>query len=200
MPRKRSSRDRRKIAISDLALLLAAVVAAIGVASVLGWQGATATFYLAFLVMSVLAFLDLLTWLREPGYPPTLLMLWAPIALGLAVWLAISGQLLLLLALFCLAPWLAVGSLVSTRAYRAVLMWRARDGNAAAQFQLAEIFYYGDGLPEDIKTAVHWYHLSAQQRNVKAARMLSRLYQRGEGVPKNQRLADEWRQVSHRND
>ena len=201
MPKKRSSADKRgRLPPSDLALLLAGVMVAIGTASTMGWQGATVAFYILFLVASIQAFLDLLVWVRNPDHPPLLLILWAPIALGIAVWLGVTDQLLLLLTLFCLAPWLAIGTLVAARAYRTFLKWRAADGDAAAQYHLAEIFYYGDGVDEDIKSAVHWYHLSAQQRNIKAARRLSSLYRYGEGVPKNQRLADEWRQVSHRDD
>ena len=135
-----------------------------------------------------------------PGQPPVLLILWTPVALGIAVWLGVSDQLLLLLALFCLAPWLAIATLVLAHAYRGYIKWRATGGNAVAQFRLAELLYYGDGVDEDLKSAVHRYHLSAHQRNTKAARMLSSLYRHGEGVPKNQRLADEWHEVSRRND
>ena len=43
----------------------------------------------------------------------------------------------------------------------------AKQGNAYAQYSLGIMYRQGQGVPQDYKTAVKWYRLSAEQEEVK---------------------------------
>lgn len=52
----------------------------------------------------------------------------------------------------------------------------AESGNRDAQFQLAEMYYVGQGLAKDVTEAVHWYGLAARQNHVEAAFRLGNIH------------------------
>lgn len=197
MPRK-SSVSRYKLTASDLALWLSAGLGLMLVVMNFGWEGGQLILYAAFVVLSVEGVLDLLNWLQRDDYLPSILLIWALAAIAMAAWLIGRGEYLLLASLFGVSPWLAIAILGGARARRNYLHWSAKKGRARDQYRLAEMYYYGQGVQEDLQSAVHWYHQAAQQRYSKAERKLSSLYRHGDGVPKDKRLADEWYSRSHR--
>ena len=50
----------------------------------------------------------------------------------------------------------------------------ADKGIAAAQYNLGQMYLFGQGVPQDYKTAVKWYRLAAKQGLASAQRALSR--------------------------
>ncbi|RKZ05637.1 hypothetical protein DRQ32_12165 [bacterium] len=62
---------------------------------------------------------------------------------------------------------------------------RARQGDARAQFYLAEMYYSGKGVAQDYQQALHWYQKSAEQLNESALLELGRIYQKGLLVPRD---------------
>jgi len=197
MPRKRSV-SRYKLSKSDLALWFSAATALLLLTMTLGWQESRLIVYGAFMLFSIQGVLDLLNWLQRDDFLPSILLIWALTALAMVTWLLINEDHILLLGMFGAIPWLAIAVLGASRGYRAYLHWSAKSGKARDQYRLAELYYYGTGVKEDLDAAVHWYHQSAQKRYSKAERKLSSLYKYGDGVPKDRRLADEWRARSRR--
>ncbi len=72
--------------------------------------------------------------------------------------------------------------------------WRllAKDGLAAAQYNLGVMYQKGQGVPQDYKTAVKWYRLAAEQGYACAQYNLGVMYQKGLGVPQNYKTAVKW--------
>ena len=52
---------------------------------------------------------------------------------------------------------------------------QAKQGNADAQFQLAWLYYDGDGVPQDDTEAAKWYRLAADQGHEAAQNSLDLL-------------------------
>lgn len=52
----------------------------------------------------------------------------------------------------------------------------ASQGNAVAQYQLGLIHYYGQGVPEDEKQAIHWWKQAAAQGSAEAMYQLGSAY------------------------
>lgn len=73
-----------------------------------------------------------------------------------------------------------------------------KKGYAPAQFNLAQMYYDGKGVEEDLteperwKEAVKWYTKAAKQENAEAQNNLARMYERGEGVPENLEMTARW--------
>ena len=57
------------------------------------------------------------------------------------------------------------------------LMHAAEQGDAEAQFQLAECYFFGDGIEEDEEEARKWYQKAADQGNEEAIERLSEYYE-----------------------
>jgi hypothetical protein len=68
----------------------------------------------------------------------------------------------------------------------------AKRGNAEAQFYLADMFFGGDGAPQNYAEAIKWYIKAANQGHVNAQYNLGVLYATGQGVPKNHAEAARW--------
>ncbi len=68
----------------------------------------------------------------------------------------------------------------------------AKQGDLAAQIELASAYRKGIGVNQDYKTAVKWYTLAAEQGNALAQYNLARLYYLGKGVPENLVYAHMW--------
>ena len=89
---------------------------------------------------------------------------------------AITAALLLSLSAMALAQDFSPDEIA---AYRAA----AERGEAWAQFNLGNMYYNGEGVPQDDATAVMWYTKAAEQGNAAAQSNLGNMYYNGEGVP-----------------
>ena len=73
---------------------------------------------------------------------------------------------------------------------RAITLLRplAERGDAAAQFELAQMYESGQGVALDDGLAAHWYRLAAQQGHSKAQFYLGQIYANGQGQGQSQQL------------
>ncbi|WP_455209983.1 tetratricopeptide repeat protein [Kaarinaea lacus] len=72
----------------------------------------------------------------------------------------------------------------------------AESGIAQAQFQLAEMYFKGQGTAKDYQQAFHWYRQAAQQGYPLAMQPLARSYEAGLGVTKNATEAQRWYSIA----
>ncbi len=68
----------------------------------------------------------------------------------------------------------------------------AEQGDAAAQSNLGEMYYKGEGVPKDSVKAVEWYRKAANQGDARGQSSLGMMYAKGEGVPKDSVEALKW--------
>ena len=68
----------------------------------------------------------------------------------------------------------------------------AKQGHDYAQLQLGVMYHFGEGVPQDDKTAAKWIKRAAEQGNAMAQSVLGALYLRGEGVPQDDKMAAQW--------
>ena len=68
----------------------------------------------------------------------------------------------------------------------------AEQGHAGAQYELGNLYFHGDGVPEDKQRAAEWYTKSASQGHVEAQCRLGVMYFSADGVPEDKRRAAEW--------
>ena len=92
---------------------------------------------------------------------------------------------LLLALVFLVAP-LAHGDPISD------LAARAAQGDAAAQMELAERYFKGDGVRTDMEEALNWYSKAAELGNSDAQMKLGGIYIAGKVVRKNSAEAAKW--------
>ena len=69
---------------------------------------------------------------------------------------------------------------------------RAKQGNAFAQFALGVMYYSGHGVAQDNREAVKWYRLAAEQGNAGAQSVLGGIYRQGQGVAQDDKEAARW--------
>jgi len=69
---------------------------------------------------------------------------------------------------------------------------RAEKGDPKAQFNLASMYYYGKGLPQDYAQAAGWYRKSAEQGDALAEFSLGLMYYNGTGLPQDYNEAASW--------
>lgn len=72
------------------------------------------------------------------------------------------------------------------------LILQASQGDPAAQAELAEKYFRGDGIQEDLEQAVYWYKKAAEQGHIDAQRSLSGMYRKGTGVTQDFKRAAYW--------
>lgn len=65
-------------------------------------------------------------------------------------------------------------------------------GDADAQFEIGNMYYTGENLPQDYGTAVDWYRLAAKQGHPYAQNNLGAMYQTGEGVQQDYGDSVKW--------
>ena len=72
--------------------------------------------------------------------------------------------------------------------------WRplADQGYADAQWALASMYQYGDGVRQNYATAFKWYKLAAEQGNAIAQNSLGEMYRQGQGVSQDRIRALMW--------
>ena len=73
-----------------------------------------------------------------------------------------------------------------------MLLKRAEEGDAEAQNELGDCYYFGEKIEEDIDQAVIWYLKAASQGNDDAQYSLGWCYENGEGVEKDDSSAFMW--------
>jgi TPR repeat protein len=61
----------------------------------------------------------------------------------------------------------------------------AKQGDAAAQYNLGVLYYNGEGVPQDYETAVYWFRKATEQGNAFAQYNLGLSYYMGHGVPQD---------------
>jgi len=76
----------------------------------------------------------------------------------------------------------------------------AQQGHAAAQFQLANMYYDGKGVNKNSDKTVHWCEKAAQQGDADAQYMLGALYFVGSGVSQDNSKAQHWYQKAAQQD
>ena len=72
------------------------------------------------------------------------------------------------------------------------LLRLVKQRDATAQFNLGEMYQYGQGVPQDYKEAEKWYRLAAEQGNLDAQIRLAFGYYFGEGIPRDHEEAAKW--------
>ena len=72
----------------------------------------------------------------------------------------------------------------------------AKQGLAAAQFNLGLMYAFGRGVPQDYKAAVKWYRLAAEQGDADAQNNLGNAYGRGQGVIQDNVYAHMWLNIA----
>jgi hypothetical protein len=79
--------------------------------------------------------------------------------------------------------------------------WRplAKQGNAAAQYNLGLMYDMGKGVPQDYKAAIKWYTLSAEQGNAFAQYSLGLMYWSGAGTIVDYVTAHMWLNIASSN-
>jgi uncharacterized protein len=72
----------------------------------------------------------------------------------------------------------------------------AERGLVPQQIELATAYFIGDGVPQDVKLAAHWYEKAAESGDPEAENEIGFLYQTGAGVPFDPERAFHWYQLS----
>jgi len=58
----------------------------------------------------------------------------------------------------------------------------AEQGDAKSQYSLGDVYYHGQGVPQDYTQALRWYRKAADQGDAKAEYGLGNMYEFGQGV------------------
>ena len=72
----------------------------------------------------------------------------------------------------------------------------ARQGDAAAQFNLGLIYATGQDTPQDDTVALAWYQLAADQGDAQAQFNLGVMIAKGRGIAASQTVAKQWLQLA----
>jgi len=83
--------------------------------------------------------------------------------------------------------------------YSEAMRWftmAAGQGDAVAEDDVGELYFFGHGVPVDYATAMVWYRRSAAQGNATAQDGIGALYARGQGVAVNYAEALKWFHLS----
>jgi TPR repeat protein len=100
-------------------------------------------------------------------------------------------------AILALALFVSVVSPQSASAARhkgidSTLLAKANAGDAEAQYELGNVYNYGDGARQDYAQALLWYRKSAEQGNANSQFQLGGMYHLGHGVPQDDVTAFNW--------
>lgn len=68
----------------------------------------------------------------------------------------------------------------------------AMQGDAAAQRNIAHLYRWGKGVPQDLTQAAYWYFTAAKNGSASAQYNLGIMYLRGEGIPRNEEEGAIW--------
>ena len=95
----------------------------------------------------------------------------------------------LLVATFCV---LSASSIVAAADDLEALRAKAEKGDVKAQTILGEKYYFGIGVPKDLREAAKWFWIAADQGHANAQFNLGVAYRLGKGVPKDLREGAKW--------
>ncbi|MCH8196993.1 MAG: sel1 repeat family protein [Proteobacteria bacterium] len=72
--------------------------------------------------------------------------------------------------------------------------WRplAEQGHALAQYNVAQMYFHGNGVPQDYAEAEKWFRKAARQGLAQAQNYLGNMHERGRGVPQDYAEALKW--------
>ena len=76
---------------------------------------------------------------------------------------------------------------------------QAEQGDAIAQFNLGNMYFNGEGVPQDAPDAVRWYRLAAEQGHASAQFNLGVRYYEGLGVLRDSVLGHMWLNIASAN-
>ena len=68
----------------------------------------------------------------------------------------------------------------------------ADQGNASAQNNIGDLYYWGNGVKQDYEEAMKWYRKAAAQGNAIAQMNIGHLYDQGKGVKQDYEEAMKW--------
>jgi TPR repeat protein len=68
----------------------------------------------------------------------------------------------------------------------------AEHGDVRAQFNLATIYYNGQGARQDLPEAAKWFRMAAEQGDMQSQRYLGFMYASGKGLARDDREAITW--------
>jgi hypothetical protein len=68
----------------------------------------------------------------------------------------------------------------------------AEQGDVRAQFNLATMYYNGQGVRQDREQAAKWFRMAAEQGDMEGQRYLGFMYANGQGVARNDKEAVKW--------
>ena len=74
-------------------------------------------------------------------------------------------------------------------------MWYIRaavQGDVRAQYNLARMYYDGQGLPQNFGAALSWFTKAAEYGHAHAQHSLGLMYYKGQGVPADENTANKW--------
>lgn len=75
----------------------------------------------------------------------------------------------------------------------------AEQGHADAQFQLAQMYNWGEGITQNDVLAIYWYRKAAEQGVASAQFCLGTKYKLGQGFQQDDTLAQEWFEKAYSN-
>jgi TPR repeat protein len=68
----------------------------------------------------------------------------------------------------------------------------AAEGDALSQLYVGSMHERGEGVPQNVQEAIHWYQMSSEQGNVDAQINLAELYSAGDLIPQDLVQAYVW--------
>ncbi|HHO77080.1 MAG TPA: sel1 repeat family protein [Deltaproteobacteria bacterium] len=69
---------------------------------------------------------------------------------------------------------------------------KAGQGDVDAQYNLAIMYYHGEGVERNLEEALYWFHKAAEQDDTEAQYNLGFMYGRGEGIRRDQEQSMQW--------
>jgi len=75
---------------------------------------------------------------------------------------------------------------------RQLLIPIAESGYRPAQYNLAVLYYQGNGIAQDYSKAAEWFSRAAKQGDAQAQNNLGAMYLKGKGVTYNHKIAESW--------
>ena len=80
----------------------------------------------------------------------------------------------------------------------ALKLWKplAEQGDAEAQYNLGQMYQYGEGVRKDAKEAARWYRMAANKHHTKAQYALGLMYANGKGVIADDKKTHIWLNIA----
>jgi len=84
---------------------------------------------------------------------------------------------------------------------QALTLWEpyAKEGNVKAQYNVAKLYYDGNGVKQNYRKALYWYVQASDQEYAKAYAQIGLMYCKGEGVLKSYKKAVPYIQLAFDN-